>query len=94
MRAFGKQSGIGLAGQHRFSARDQLGWTLRHNRYSTLDGQALGASETVTFTLGPDELRYWNAAERDWVQDAATFDVWVGGDATADLGTTFEVTAG
>ncbi|UAW99488.1 tetratricopeptide repeat protein [Halopseudomonas nanhaiensis] len=48
LRAFGKQSGIGLAGQHRFSARDQLGWTLRHNRYSTLDGQALGASEAVT----------------------------------------------
>ncbi len=53
-----------------------------------------GASETVEFTLGPDELRYWNAAERDWVQDAATFDVWVGTDSTADLGTTFEVAEG
>ena len=50
-----------------------------------------GASETVEFTLGPDELRYWNAAERDWVQDAATFDVWVGTDSTADLGETFEI---
>ena len=48
MRALGKQSGIGLAGQHRFSARDQLGWTLRHNRYHTLDGQRLGASEAVS----------------------------------------------
>ena len=53
-----------------------------------------GASETVEFTLGPDELRYWNAAERDWVQDAATFDVWVGTDSTADLGATFEVAEG
>lgn len=55
---------------------------------------AAGASETVTFTLGPDELRYWNAAERDWVLDAATFDVWVGGDSAADLGATFEVAEG
>ena len=55
---------------------------------------APGASETVTFTLGPDELRYWHALQREWVQDAATFDVWAGGDATAALGTTFEVVAG
>ena len=32
---------------------------------------------------GPAELRYWNAATRDWVIDASTFDVWVGGDSTA-----------
>ncbi len=41
--------------------------------------------------LGPAELRYWNAASRDWVVDASTFDVWVGGDSTAQLSTTFEV---
>jgi beta-glucosidase len=54
----------------------------------------LGAGETrtVAFALGPDELRYWHALERGWVIDAATFDVWVGGDATATLGTTFETT--
>jgi beta-glucosidase len=51
-----------------------------------------GETRAVSFTLGPKELRYWNAAVRDWVQDAATFDVWVGGDSTAELGTTFEVT--
>ena len=34
---------------------------------------------------GPAELRYWNAAARDWVIDASTFDVWVGGDSTAEL---------
>ncbi len=48
---------------------------------------------TVTFDLGPDELRYWSAATRDWVQDATTFDVWVGGDSTAELATTFVVTS-
>ena len=54
---------------------------------------AAGTSRTVRFTLGTSELRYWNAAVRDWVVDAATFDVWVGGDATAELNTTFEVTS-
>ena len=52
-----------------------------------------GDSRTVRFTLGPDQLRYWNAAARDWVNDAATFDLWAGGDSTADLRTTFDVTA-
>jgi beta-glucosidase len=57
---------------------------------------ALGAGETrtVEFTLGPAELRYWNAAARDWVLDAATFDVWVGGDSTAELTTTFDIAPG
>jgi len=49
-------------------------------------------SRTVLFTIGPAELRYWNAAVRDWVIDPSTFDVWVGGDSTAPLGTTFQVT--
>lgn len=50
-----------------------------------------GQTETVTFTVGPDERRYWNAAVRDWVLDASTFDVWVGGSANADLGASFRV---
>ena len=53
-----------------------------------------GESRTLQFTLGPAELRYWNAAARDWVIDASTFDVWVGGDSTAELSTTFEVIEG
>jgi beta-glucosidase len=53
---------------------------------------AAGESRTVSFPVGPDERRYWNAAVRDWVTDTSTFDVWVGGDSTAQLGTTFEVT--
>jgi beta-glucosidase len=53
-----------------------------------------GESRTVRFALGPGELRHWNAATRDWLIDAATFDVWIGGDSTAELSTTFEVTHG
>jgi beta-glucosidase len=53
---------------------------------------APGESRTVQFTLGPADLRYWSAALRDWTIDASTFDVWVGGDSTAQLSTTFEVT--
>jgi beta-glucosidase len=53
----------------------------------------VGASETVEFAIGPAELRYWNAAVRDFVTDAATFDVWAGGDSTASLTATFTTTA-
>ncbi|MFI5915091.1 glycoside hydrolase family 3 N-terminal domain-containing protein [Dactylosporangium sp. NPDC051541] len=52
---------------------------------------APGASERVTFTVGPQERRYWHAAVRDWVLDATTFDVWVGGSSDASLTTTFDV---
>jgi beta-glucosidase len=54
---------------------------------------AAGAAQTVTFTVGPDERRYWSAATRDWLTDASTFDVWVGGDADATLHGQFTVTA-
>ena len=50
---------------------------------------AAGAEQTVTFTLGSAELRYWNAAVRDFVIDLSIFDVWVGADSTAELSTTF-----
>jgi beta-glucosidase len=53
-----------------------------------------GESRTLQFSLGRAELSYWNAAARDWVLDASTFDVWVGGDSTAELATTFQVNAG
>lgn len=52
---------------------------------------AAGETRSVTFDLGPDELRYWSAATRDWVQDATTLDVWVGGSSTAELSTTLTV---
>jgi len=52
---------------------------------------AAGETKTVRFKLGPDELRYWNAAAKDWVQEAETFDLWVGNDSTASLHSTFRV---
>jgi len=53
---------------------------------------AAGESRVVEFSLGPNERRYWNAAVRDWVTDPSSFDVWVGGDSTAQLSAGFEVT--
>ena len=50
------------------------------------------AKKTVTFTLGRDELKYWNTAARKWVVDPVAFDVWVGGDSQATLKSTFNVT--
>ena len=44
-----------------------------------------GETQTVTFPLGPDELRHWSTSQKRWLQDAAAFDVWVGGDSTATL---------
>jgi beta-glucosidase len=44
-----------------------------------------GETRTVSFPLGPDELRYWSTSQRKWVQDAEAFDVWVGADSTATL---------
>lgn len=51
-----------------------------------------GASTTVEFSLGPDELSYWSAATRDRVQDVATFDVGIGADSTVELTQSFRVT--
>jgi beta-glucosidase len=48
-------------------------------------------SRRVEFTIGPDQRRYWSTTARDWVLDNAAFDVWVGGDSTADLAASFTV---
>lgn len=50
-----------------------------------------GERRTVELGVGPAERRYWNAAVRDWVLDASVFDVFVGGDSTAELTASFEV---
>jgi beta-glucosidase len=50
-----------------------------------------GEKKTVTFRLGPDELRYWSTAAKAWIQDAEAFDVWVGSDSTAKLNAGFSV---
>jgi beta-glucosidase len=44
-----------------------------------------GETRSVTFTLGPDELRYWSTSQGKWVQDAEAFDLWAGGDSNASL---------
>jgi beta-glucosidase len=52
---------------------------------------AAGESQTLRFPLGPDELRYWNAATRGWVIDTTTIDVFVGGDSTAAQTVSFTI---
>ncbi len=44
-----------------------------------------GEKTTVHLTLGTDALRYWSAARKTWLLDAAEFDVWVGTDSAASL---------
>ncbi|GAB95035.1 beta-glucosidase [Kineosphaera limosa] len=82
---------------------DEVVQLYTHQRYGTsarpireLKGFArvalpAGASQTVRFELGPDQLRYWSAVPRDWVQDATVLDIWVGGSSAADLHTELEV---
>ena len=52
---------------------------------------APGEKKTVRFSLGKEERSYWSSAERKWVEEPETFDVWVGEDSTAALHTTFKV---
>jgi len=52
-----------------------------------------GETQTVTFPLGPEELRYWSTNAGQWIQEPAAFDVWVGGDSQATLHAEFEVVA-
>jgi beta-glucosidase len=52
---------------------------------------APGQKKTIRFTLGKPELTYWSGAVKDWVQEPAVFDLWVGADATAVLATTLRV---
>jgi beta-glucosidase len=48
--------------------------------------------KTVHFSLGNDELAYWSTATKSWVEEPATFDVWVGADSNASLHTNFNIT--
>ena len=49
------------------------------------------AKTTVHMSLGKDALTYWSSANRSWVRDSATFDVWVGGNSNASLHANFIV---
>lgn len=50
-----------------------------------------GESHTLRFELGPDQLRYWSSATRDWVQDETVFDLYVGSSSATSLTSKFEV---
>ncbi len=52
-----------------------------------------GQTRTVSLPLGPNQLRYWSAVPRDWVQDATQIEVYVGGSSAADLTTLLTVEA-
>ena len=52
-----------------------------------------GETRSVTFQLGPNELKYWSTNAGKWIQDAAAFDLWIGADSLAMLHTNFEVIA-
>jgi beta-glucosidase len=44
-----------------------------------------GETKTVHFTLGREQLEYWNAASHGWTYDPSTYDIWVGPDSRAEL---------
>ena len=46
---------------------------------------APGETQTVTFTLGPDELRYWSTSQQEVGAGRGGFDLWAGGDSNASL---------
>ena len=48
--------------------------------------------KTVHFSLGSNELSYWSAAKKAWVEEPARFDVWVGADSQATLHGSFTIT--
>ncbi|WP_103063949.1 glycoside hydrolase family 3 N-terminal domain-containing protein [Actinomyces qiguomingii] len=52
-----------------------------------------GETATVKFPLGPDQLRYWSTATREWVQDETILDVAVGGSSAAPFSARIKVTA-
>ena len=44
-----------------------------------------GETQTIKFTLGPNELQFWSPQTRVWAVEAGKFDVWAGDDSTASL---------
>jgi beta-glucosidase len=49
------------------------------------------AKKTLHMSLGTQELTYWSTAKKDWVEEPASFDIWVGGNSEAALHTSFEI---
>ncbi len=51
LRALGQRDGFGVSGAHAISARDQFSWSLAHQRYSLLDGKAVGSGQQANIEL-------------------------------------------
>ena len=51
-----------------------------------------GETKTLAFSLGRDELKYWNPQTKQWVEEPTEFDVWAGEDSTASLHADLTVT--
>ena len=49
------------------------------------------AKKTLHMSLGTQELSYWSTAKKDWTEEPATFDLWVGGNSEATLHASFEI---
>ncbi|WDH20030.1 tetratricopeptide repeat protein [Pseudomonas chlororaphis] len=47
MRAFGQQDDVWVGGRHRYSARDQLSWSLAQRWFSTRSGDDLGSGQAL-----------------------------------------------
>ncbi len=85
-------------------AGDAVGQVYIHQRYGSasrpvrqLEGfkrVALkpGEKQTLTFTLGKDELQFWDPQTKTWVVEPSTFDLWAGEDSTAKLHAELTVT--
>jgi beta-glucosidase len=52
-----------------------------------------GETQTLTFSLGPDELSFWSPQTKTRAVEPARYDVWAGEDSTAQLHAELEVTA-
>ena len=50
-----------------------------------------GEVRTLDFTLRAEDLRYWSDVTKDWVADAAIFDVAIGGSSAVPFNSSFTV---
>lgn len=51
-----------------------------------------GETQTFMFTLGKNELHFWDPQTKKWIVEPSTFDVWAGEDSTSSLHAEFTVT--
>jgi len=49
-------------------------------------------TKTLTFSVGKDEMEFWNPQTNEWIVEPSTFDIWAGEDSTATLHTELTVT--